>query len=255
MLLALDIGNTTTHIGMFYKNELLGTEQFSSNSANPAESLSHTLDSMLLRIHSNRRAIHSCGISSVVPLLTAILTRWANETLQRSPLVISGELSLDIKIHYDDPSTLGADRICTAVAAFKKYGGPAIVIDFGTATTYDVISDRGDFLGGIIAPGIKTAGDALTRNTAQLPPVELHFPQEVIGNNTIACIQSGILYNGLDAAEGMIDRLKKISGSQTKVVATGGLSNLISSKSKKIDYRDEHLVLEGVRLIYERCGQ
>jgi type III pantothenate kinase len=255
MLLALDIGNSITHIGMFYKNELLGTEQFSSNSVNPAESLNHTLNSLLLRIHSNRTAIHSCGISSVVPAVTATLTQWAKTNLKRSPLIVSGTLPLGIIIHYDDPSTLGADRICAAVAAFKKYGGPAIVIDFGTATTYDVISDRGDFLGGIIAPGLKTSGDALTRNTAQLPPVELHFPQDVIGNNTIACIQSGIVYSGLDAAEGMIDRLKKITGSQTKVVATGGFSNLISLKSKKIDHLDEHLVLEGVRFIHEKCGQ
>jgi type III pantothenate kinase len=255
MLLALDIGNSVTHIGIFYKDELLGTDQFSSSSANPAESLNHTLDSLLFRIHSNRTAIHRCGISSVVPQMNDVLTRWISINLKRSPLVVTGILPLGIQIHYDEPESLGADRICTIIAAFKKYGGPAIVIDFGTATTYDVISKQGDFLGGIIAPGIKTAGDALTQKTAQLLPVELQFPQEVLGNNTISCIQSGVLYSGLDAAEGMIERLKQVTGSRTIVIATGGFSALIGSKSKKIDYFEHHLVLEGLRLIYERCGR
>jgi type III pantothenate kinase len=255
MLLAIDIGNSLTHIGMFYKDELLGTDRFSSSSANPAESLNHTLDSLLFRIHSNRTAIHSCGICSVVPRLTDILAQWMNTNLKRSPLIVTGMLPLGIQIQYDEPESLGADRICTAIAAFKKYGGPAIVIDFGTATTYDVISEHGDFMGGVIAPGIKTAGDALTRGTAQLPSVELAFPQEVIGNSTISCIQSGILYGGLDAAEGMIKRLKQITGSRTVVIATGGLGKLMASNSKQINHYDEHLLLEGVKLIFERCGK
>ncbi|MFI5251060.1 MAG: type III pantothenate kinase [Bacteroidota bacterium] len=254
MLLTLDIGNSNIHIGLFDKKKLLGKKNTPSKSAHPIEEFITTLDLLLTELKTERSALRGCGISSVVPDLSSHIAKWLTGELNISPLVISGTLPLAVKIQYDDPLSLGADRICSAVAAYSKYGGPIIVIDFGTATTYNIISEFGEFMGGVIAPGIKTAGEALYKATAQLPQVTLEIPSQVIGTNTIASIQSGILYAGVDAAEGMIHRLKKLTGQKTIVIATGGFSDLIKSKTTLINHIEKDLVLEGVYLIFEKCA-
>jgi type III pantothenate kinase len=191
-------------------------------------------------------------IASVVPVLTEAYTRMSEKYLHIKPLIVSSKLDLGITIHYEDPTTLGADRICTTIAAHKKYGGPAIVVDFGTATTYDVISKQGDFLGGVIAPGVETAAGELFRRTTQLPKVDLQFPANVLGNSTKACIQSGVLFGAVEGTDGLVRRIKRVAGKHAIVIATGGYAKLIAEMSHEIKYVQPSLVLEGARLIYER---
>jgi type III pantothenate kinase len=168
------------------------------------------------------------------------------------PLVVSAALDLGIRVLYDDPAMVGADRLCNTLAGFTKHGGPLIIIDFGTATTYDVVSRQGDYVGGVIAPGIETAAADLHRRAAKLPKIELQFPRKVVGTDTITSMQSGILYGAIDAMEGMIGRIKEIVGEDTKVIATGGFSKLIKDHSHIVDYWEPELVLEGVRIVYDR---
>ena len=253
MLLAIDTGNTDTVLGIFRNDKLLGTERFPSN---PADIQRFTIEGLDLLFRKNGIVpgdIQSCCVSSVVPQITAFYRSWGEEYLHTTPLIVSGKLPLGITIHYDDSGTLGADRICNIIAAFHKYGGPAIVIDFGTATTYDVVGEKGDFLGGVIAPGLKSSAAGLLQRTAQLPEVELRFPPGPLGNSTISSIQSGILYGGVDAAAGMIKRIKSVVGEKAVVIATGGLSEILAGELRMIDHRESHLVLEGARLIFERC--
>ena len=172
------------------------------------------------------------------------------------PLIISSSLNLGFKIHYDDPHSVGADRLCNAVAAHAAYGGPLIVIDFGTATTYDVVTAAGDYLGGVIAPGIETSAVDLHRRAAKLPKIELHFPRHIIGKDTVSSMQAGILYGAVDAMEGMVERIQEEivarEGKRAKVIATGGFSQLMARHSKLISACVPSLVLDGVRLIVER---
>jgi len=168
------------------------------------------------------------------------------------PVLISAELDLGIKILYDVPTTVGADRLCNAVAGYTKYGGPIIVVDFGTATTYDVVSEKGEYLGGVIAPGIETSAAELHRRAAKLPKIELHFPKDVIGRNTVSSMQSGIMYGAVDAMEGMIKRIKNVIGQHAKVIATGGLAKTIIKHTNSIDFYEPTLVLDGIYIIYNR---
>ena len=199
--------------------------------------------------------IHGTVISSVVPSLAKKYWSLVEHHLRIKPLIISGALDIGLRIHYRNPRALGADRICSVVAAYHRYGGPLIVVDAGTATTYNVITKDGTFLGGVIAPGIHTASLGLHQRAAQLPSVELHFPKSIIGRTTIENIQSGILYGAVDAMEGMIKRIKVITGKQTKVVLTGGFSHLIKAKSNIAVNVVPSLVLQGAHLIYERVHQ
>ena len=202
--------------------------------------------------------IDGVGISSVVPNLTDIFASMARKYFRAEPLLVDSSLDLGFKIHYDDPTSVGADRLCNAVAGYAKYGGPLIIIDFGTATTYDVIAGNGDYLGGVIAPGIETSAMDLHRRAAKLPKIELHFPSKMIGTDTVGSMQAGILYGALDAMEGTLNRLqselKKREGKKAKVIATGGFSQLMTKKSKLIEAWEPSLVLDGVRMIYERVN-
>jgi len=198
------------------------------------------------------KEITGVGISSVVPNLTDVFVWMSEKHFKVKPIVVSSELDLGIKILYDDPSAVGADRLCNAVAGFTKYGGPVIIIDFGTATTYDVVSEKGEYLGGVIAPGIETSAAELHRRAAKLPKIELHFPKSVIGKNTVSSMQSGIMYGAVDAMEGMIKRIKNIIGQNAKVIATGGLAKTIIEHTNMIDFYEPSLVLDGICIIYNR---
>ncbi|MDI6803656.1 MAG: type III pantothenate kinase [Bacteroidota bacterium] len=251
MLLSIDIGNTHTVVGVFNKEKLISHWRLSST-------ITRTEDECFLIVkllceQINLPLINMGGviISSVVPNLTDIFKRMAEKYFQVKPVIVSAALRLGIKIKYDDPTAVGADRLCNAVAAYKKYGGPAIVVDFGTATTFDVISPRGDYLGGVISPGIETAGGELHRRAARLPKIELHFPENVIGKNTVESMQSGIMYGALDAMEGMIKRIENKLGKKAHILATGGYSKFICQKSTFKIHCEPWLVLEGARLIYE----
>jgi type III pantothenate kinase len=174
-------------------------------------------------------------------------------------VLVSASLDLGIAIRYENPQSVGADRICNAIAGFKKYGGPLIIIDFGTATTFDVVASNGDYLGGVIAPGIETSAVDLHRRAAKLPKVELHLPRSVIGADTVSSMQSGILWGAVDAAIGMVERiqLELIQRESKKgiVIATGGFSEFVSQHARVIQHTESSLVLDGIRLIYERVSK
>ena len=252
MLLAIDIGNTHTVFGIFDKRKLITDWRVSSTVNRTEDEIGAQVRLFCEQAQIKPRNIKSVGVSSVVPDLTETCERMAKKYYGVKALVVSAELDLGIKILYEDPSEVGADRLCNAVAAFERYGGPLIIIDFGTATTYDVVSEKGDYLGGVIAPGIETSAADLHRRAAKLPKVELKFPKKIIGTDTVTSMQSGILCGAVDAMEGMVNRIKRSMGKKTEVVATGGYSKMIKEHSKSIDYDEPALVLYGLQLIHER---
>ncbi|MDP2208506.1 MAG: type III pantothenate kinase [Bacteroidota bacterium] len=251
MLLSIDIGNTHTVVGVFNKEKLISHWRLSSTITRTEDECFLIVKLLCEQINLSLTNIGGVIISSVVPNLTDIFKRMAEKYFQVKPVIVSAALKLGIKVKYDDPMAVGADRLCNAVAAYKKYGGPAIIVDFGTATTFDVISPRGDYLGGVISPGIETAGSELHKRAARLPKIELHFPENVIGKNTVESMQSGIMYGALDAMEGMIKRIENKLGKKAHILATGGYSKFVCQKSTFKIHCEPWLVLEGARLIYE----
>jgi type III pantothenate kinase len=259
MFIAIDIGNTTTVIGIYKNDKLLADSRLSSKMQWTEDEIFTQVHSLLMNVGTNEKKINGIGISSVVPNLTIVYVVMAKKYFHQEPMIVSTELNLGIKILYDNPKSLGADRICNAVAGYSKYGGPLIIIDFGTATTYDVIASNGDFLGGVIAPGLETSAISLHRRTAKLPRLiaaKLHFPETVIGTSTIRSMQAGILWGALDAMTGMVDRIQQeLHEQQSKkavVIATGGFSTFIAKQIQIIQHVEPTLVLDGIRLIHNR---
>jgi type III pantothenate kinase len=256
MFLAIDIGNTHTVLGVYKKDKLLANWRVTSSLQRTEDELGTQVLMFLSHAGLKETAIDHVGISSVVPNLTDISAAMAKKYFRVDPIIISAALPLGIQIRYENPNAVGADRLCNAVAGFAKYGGPLIIIDFGTATTYDVVGANGDYLGGVIAAGIETSAADLHRRAAKLPKIELHLPGAVIGTDTVSSMQSGILYGAIDGMEGMVARLQKsLTASEKKaaiVVATGGFSSFIARYSAVIQHQEPNLVLDGVRLICER---
>lgn len=256
MFLAIDIGNTHTVFGVYQKEKLIADWRVTSMLQRTEDEVGAQVRLFLREADIAETNIRGIGISSVVPNLTDIFLMMAQKYFDVEPLLVSSSLDLGIKIHYDDPNSVGADRLCNAVAGFTKYGGPLIIIDFGTATTYDIIASNGDYLGGVIAPGIETSAVDLHRRAAKLPKVELRFPTKIIGADTVTSMQAGILFSAIDAMEGIVRRvqkeLKRRDGETARVIATGGFSPLMSRHTKVIEHSEPSLVLDGVRLIYQR---
>lgn len=252
MLLAIDIGNTHTVLGMFRNKKLIADWRMSSATVRTEDELWIVLTLFFEHAVVQPKEITGAVIASVVPNLTSIFELMVTKYLRLSPLTVSAILDIGMDIKYDNPKAVGADRLCNAVAAYSKFGGPCIVVDFGTATTFDVISKKGEYLGGVIAPGIETSSADLQRRAALLPKIELQFPESVIGTTSVTSMQSGILYGAVDAMEGMVQRIKRIIGKKAKVIGTGGFSKLIAQHSTVIDYVEPTLVLEGAMMIYER---
>jgi len=252
MLLAIDIGNTQTAFGIFNRNRLLSTLRKPTFELRTDKAFLAALKSLSKKINNPTCKISEAVIVSVVPRQTIRCRQILVKQLKVKPLMISAELDCGIIIRYDRPSLLGADRLCNAVAAYAKYGGPVIVVDFGTATKYEAISSRGEYLGGAISIGIGSAAEQLHKRTAKLPEIRLRFPGSVIASDTIGCMQSGILYGAVDAMEGIVRRFKLTIGKNARVIATGGFASLIGSHSRIINHTEPDLVLEGARLIYER---
>lgn len=255
MLLALDIGNSTISCALFDGEKQAGSLSVSSTVQRDADETWGVIRAFLSEHDLAPDAITGFGISSVVPFLTSLFSTLARERLNIEPVVVSSTLDLGITLRYTDPSSLGSDRICSAVAGYKKFGGPLIIVDFGTATTYGVVAENGDFLGGAISLGVKSTADALSKRTAQLPSIELHPPASAICTDTRSAIQAGVMFSTIDAVEGMIQRLRKELGINARVVATGGLSTLIGKYTTIIDACEPALVLEGIKLIHERVKQ
>jgi type III pantothenate kinase len=191
-------------------------------------------------------------ISSVVPPLDSTLRQVCERYFRRKPLFIEPGVKTGMPVHYDNPAEVGADRIVNGVAAFEKYGGPCIVVDFGTATTFDCVSVKGEYLGGVICPGIGISADALFERTARLQRVDIRKPARIIGTNTVGSLQSGLYYGYLSLVDGILELLRDELGRETKVIATGGLGALFGSGSKYIKTVDDLLTLEGLRIIWER---
>jgi len=252
MFLAIDTGNTHTTFGVFDKEKLVTTFRLATNFVCDEKIFKEFLRDTLESLNFKLRDFKNVGISSVVPRADKILALVTENIFQCAPLFISPEMDLGFSLLVDNPSEVGADRICNVAAGFKKYGGPLVIIDFGTATTYDVVSKDGNFIGGVIAPGVKTSAQALFDLAAKLPEVELNFPGKVIGTNTIHNMQSGIMNATLDSMEGMIKRISDEIGIQPKVIATGGFSKTIFPHTKIINALEFDLVLEGIKILFEK---
>jgi type III pantothenate kinase len=251
MLLAIDIGNTNVVFGFFIKGKLVQTKRISSTISRTEDELWIVLKEFLAQVKTSPESMEGVVISSVVSELNEIFINTVKENFKITPLFINSMMDLGFKIPYDDPTTLGADRICNVFAVIKKFGGPAIIVDFGTATTYDIITNKCEYLGGVIAPGLKMSAIGLFQQTSKLPKVELKFPETIIGKNTVRAIQSGVMYGAIDAFEGMVKRLRRVVGKYAIVVATGGYASIIAEMTNEIKYLEPNLVLEGERLIYE----
>lgn len=252
MIVIIDIGNTDSVIALYPRRKRSVDLRLPNSSVPAGNDLWPRIDKFLRASRVAPGAIEGTAISSVVPRLTNVFSRVLKSRLGITPVVIDGSMDIGIKIRYDDPLALGPDRICSAVAAFQHYGGPVIIVDCGTATTFDVVTAKGEFIGGAIAPGIRTAAEALAQRTARLPKVRLQFPRQVIARNTIEAMQSGILYSSLDGIGGMVSRFKSIAGKNAKVVLTGGFASLLASKSSFAHVVLPTLVLDGAYLIHQR---
>ena len=252
MLLVIDIGNTNAVFGFFLKGKFILDRRISTKAARTEDELFILLKHFCEQSKISPEGLQGVVIASVVPDATISFSKMFKKYLKLSPVIISGTMDVGIKIPYEDPAKLGADRICGVIAALQKFGGPAIIVDFGTATTYDILSSKGEYLGGVIAPGIETAAAELFNRTAKLPRTELQFPASIIATNTNNAIQSGVMFGAVDAFEGMVRRLRRIAGKYATVIATGGYAPLVSEMTSEIKYMEPNLVLEGARLIYER---
>jgi type III pantothenate kinase len=250
----VNVGNTNTVLGVFRGDELQWQWRMSTQAERTADELAVLLGGLLDQADlSFTSQITGVVISSVVPTSTTALREMVNRYFNFPPVVVEPGTRTGIQIATDNPREIGADRIVNALAAFHRYGGPCIVIDFGTATTYDVVSDKGEFLGGAIAPGVQTSNASLSRETARLPQVELHAPWAAIGRNTVEAIQSALIFGTAAEADGMIERMRKELGGQvTKVVATGGLASLVIPHCQLVDEHDPWLTLEGLRLVFDK---
>ncbi len=254
MILAVDIGNTHTVFGIYDKKKLLGDWRVTSFVTRTEDEFGALVKHFCEEAKISVKKIAAIGISSVVPNLTDVMQRMSRKYFSIEPIVVSSSLPLGIKVMYDDPSSVGADRLCNAVAGYAKYKGPLVIVDFGTATTFDVVSKGGEYLGGVIAPGIETSAGELHRRAAKLPKIDIHFPKNVVGKNTVASMQSGILYGALDSMETMIRRISKEIDDYPTVVATGGFSELMMKHSKIINKHEPTLVLDGIRIIVEKLS-
>jgi len=252
MLLALDIGNTNIVLGLFSDKDLRHHWRLSTRREGTPDEYNLLIEALFSLEHVQRREIGAVVISSVVPPLQATLKEMIERNFGVTPLLIEPGIKTGMPILYDNPKEVGADRIVNAVAAVERYGKPTIVVDFGTATTFDVVSEKGEYLGGAIAPGVSISAEALFQRAAKLPRIDIARPKEAIGKSTVASMQSGLYYGYLGLVEGMLARIKSEMHVDPIVVATGGLAHLIVGSSPLIDHIDPLLTLEGLRIIYER---
>jgi type III pantothenate kinase len=252
MLLVVDLGNTNTVLGVYDGKTLVNHWRLATRRGATVDEygvLSRNLFS-LSRIDASK--ITGIIIASVVPPLDPILAQMAEQYFHLKPLFVEPGIKTGLMVKYEPPQDVGADRIVSGVAAFEKYGGPVIIVDFGTATTFDAISAKAEYLGGVIAPGIVISSEALFERAARLPRVDIKPPKKVIGTSTVESMQSGLFYGYVGLVEGIISRMKKEMGENSKVVATGGQAALIAQGTKVINHLEPDLILEGLRIIYER---
>jgi type III pantothenate kinase len=250
LLLCIDVGNTSITFGLYRGDELGPHWRIRTIHEKMPDEYGILMDQLFRHRGYSAEQISGVAIASVVPPLTPVFTEVSRRYLGQAPLVVDAGVRTGVRIRYDNAREVGADRVVDAVAVRALYGVPACVVDFGTATTFDALSAEGDYLGGAIAPGIGIASEALFERTAKLPRVELTRPPAAIGSNTVHSIQSGLLFGYVGLVEGMVARFKAELGADTRVVATGGLAEVIARETNVIDIVDPWLTLHGLRMVY-----
>lgn len=250
MLLAVDVGNTNVTLALFDGEQLVADWRVTSHRERTADELAVELQQLFELRGFSFDVVDGVVISSVVPGINPALVEASRRYLKCEPVMVGPGVKTGVRIRYENPKDVGADRIANALAAYTKYGGPVVVIDFGTAVTYDVISAEGDYLGGAIAPGVEISLNALVSHTAMLRRVEPIAPDSVIGRNTVTSIQSGLVWGFVAQVEGMVQRIVAELGGKARVIATGGQASLVAGLTHVIDATDQSLTLDGLRLIY-----
>jgi len=254
MLLVIDVGNTNTSLGVYRGAELVAHWRLTTARARTVDEYGVHARNLFQLAGLDFKAITAIAIASVVPPLNYTLKRMAEVYFGLTPLFVD-HTTTGLRILYKPAADVGADRIVDALAAIEKYGVPCIIVDFGTATTFDAINQAGEYLGGVIAPGITISSNALFERAAKLPRVEIRRPQTVVGTSTVGSIQSGLYYGYVGLVDGVLHKMIEELGGQPRIIATGGLASLIATGSELIELVDESLTLDGLRLVYERSNQ
>ncbi len=251
MILVFDVGNTNTVIGAYENDRLVNNWRIKTDTLRTCDEYGVILRSLFDYDKMNAKKIKAIVISSVVPTVMMEMDLMSRKCFACKPLIVGPGIRTGLAIKYENPREVGADRVVNAVGAFRKYGGPLIIVDFGTATTFCVVDEKANYLGGAIAPGISISTEALVSRAAKLPRVELVTPKSIIGKNTVESMKAGIIFGFVGQVEGIINRIKKEINKSPVVVATGGLAAVIARETDTIDIVDELLTLDGLRMIYE----
>ncbi|MGE5576339.1 MAG: type III pantothenate kinase [Syntrophothermus sp.] len=252
MVLAVDISNTHTVLGLYKDKQLVADWRITTDRLKTSDEYGLLLLNLFAHRQIAPRLVKAIIISSVVPPVIGAWERMCSQYFGLEPMLVGPGIKTGLSIKMENPKEVGADRIVNAVAALEKYGGPLIVIDFSTATSFDIISKQGEYIGGVIAPGLWISVEALVQRTAQLPRIELVRPKRVIGKNTVSSMQAGVMYGAVGQVNEIVRRLKKELGSDAYVVATGDFAGVISQETDEIDEVNPLLTLEGLRILYER---
>ena len=257
MLLTIDIGNTQTVIGLFKEDKILTSWRMVTPKYETSDEIAAAVFNFLRNSEFNPKDINNVAISCVVPRILDEITKMSRRYFNQTPFIVTSDVKSDLIIKYDYPREIGADRIANSVAVKEIYGYPAVVVDFGTATTFDILSSRGEYIGGVIAPGIEISSEALFSNAAKLSKVDLNWPESVVGRNTNDGVRAGILYGSLGQTDYIVEKIieelnKNDNNFKPEVIATGGLAFLMVGKSKWIKIYDPDLTLKGLRILFDK---
>src|SRR5574341_1443638 len=251
MLLAIDIGNTNVVLGVFDEEKLVESWRVGTKTQITSDEYAMVLKDLFGFAGLELKQVTGVIISTVVPPLLPVMAEMSRKYFKLEPLVVTHDIRTGITLRYDNPGEIGADRIVNAAAAYRMFGGPLIIIDFGTATTFCAVTKAGEYLGGAIVPGVKISAEALFQRASKLPRFELVKPAAIIGKDTVSAMQAGIIYGYAGLVDGIVERMKKELSPDAMVVATGGLAELVAPETQSIKEIKPHLTLEGLRLLYE----